>query len=338
MVSLMDSDSQANWTELKEDPKFIAYAVLSLEQFNNTYKKFKWKNVLVDKEVIIEKKIEVLEIEAAAEEDDVKESNAVEIGETFPINGPSSDFFADNSAVITDSFKSQLKEQVIDPIKELGLEMREMEGQPKFFLSNLNISTSCSRFRNTGDAKDMSFIQLSEARNNAAKDYIVEQLKSIGCLVDGDSKITQNAKGDNGDGSSGPNPPAGNWVPTDGKQNTSLKPGTEEAKEKRDEFGTPESDKSKYNQYKYCISEISVLANTNLLEEEEEESGGGGEPDTQEVVIEVPVKDYLVKFWSPSKGFNMKLSFKLPRLLKWSKKRKKGKSVKHKRTTKCMKW
>ena len=95
MVSLMDSESQSNWKELKEDPKFIAYAVLSLEQFQNTYKKYKWKNVLVDKEVTIEKKIEILEIEEAAKEDDVKEDNAIELGETFPVDGPSSNFFDD---------------------------------------------------------------------------------------------------------------------------------------------------------------------------------------------------------------------------------------------------
>ena len=338
MVSLMDSESQSNWEELKEDPKFIAYAVLSLEQFQNTYKKYKWKNVLVDKEVTIEKKIEILEIEEAAKEDDVKEDNAIELGETFPLDGPSNNFFDDNKWEVTDDFKNKLKEEVIDPIKSLGLEMREMEGQPKFFLLSLNIDTSCSRFRNTGDAKDMSFMQLSEARNNAAKEYIVEQLKLVGCLVDSDSIITQDAMGENGDGSSGPNPPKGNWVPTDGKQNTSLKPGSEEAEEGRDEHGDPESDKSKYRQYKYCTAEISVAANTNLLDEDEDEDGGNGDPDVNTIEIDVPVKDYLVKFWSPSKGFNVKLAFKLPRLLKWSKKIKKGKTIKILRTIKCPKW
>jgi len=339
MVSKMDSDSKTNWEELKNDPESIAYAVLSLEQFQNTYKKFKWKHVLVDKEETIEKKIEIIEIEAAAEEDDVKDDNAIELGETFPIDGPSNNFFVDNKWEVTDVFKEKLNEEVIQPIKLMAEEMRELEDQPKFFLQTLNIITSCSRFRNTLDAKDMSFMDLSKARNDAAKKYIIEELQNVGVLVDSDSQISQEIDGENGDGSSGPNPPKGNWVPTDGKENTSLKPGSTEAEENRDDYKKPHSDKKKYDAHKYCISEITVLANTNLLDPDYgDDDEGSGEPDTETIEIDVPVKNYLVKFWAPSKGFNVKLYLKWPRLIKWSKKIKKGRSITFKRSIKCAKW
>lgn len=127
----------------------------------------------------------------------------------FPLDGTGKQYFPDNEWVVNDNFKKDFKEQVLDKLIE-----KKNQGVIENLLT-LNIDTSCSRLRNGIPQfspgfekwkkinKRITFPELSKERNNAAKNYVLEQLKNIGINTD-KVKITQNIKGDNLDGTSGP--------------------------------------------------------------------------------------------------------------------------------------
>ncbi len=162
----------------------------------------------------------------------------------FPSNSsPNSDFFVDNYYETTPYFKEQFKADVIDPIKAQLEQIQNVEGK-KMYLKKLNIDTSASRIPNTEspDGKTYTFEQLSKLRNESALNYIKSQLDALGVLIDSNTVITQNYKGQNGDGTSGPEWKAG-------------------------------SDKSKYERYKYLNVDIEVILNKPVNPDED----GGGE-------------------------------------------------------------
>ena len=134
----------------------------------------------------------------------------VDSGEdSFPLDGTGKQYFPDNEWVVNDNFKKDFKEQVLDKLIE-----KKNQGVIENLLT-LNIDTSCSRLRNGIPQfspgfekwkrinKRITFPELSTERNNAAKDYVLQQLKNIGINTD-KVKISQNIKGENLDGTSGP--------------------------------------------------------------------------------------------------------------------------------------
>ncbi len=343
MVKRMSSTSKGNWETLKEDPEHIGYAVYSLEEFNRTFDEYKWQYVFCNTEDGI--KQELKEIPRPPEEEKVSGNfNAVNLPIEFPVNGPSNTFFEDNKWAPTQAFSDSLEQEVLAPLREIKAGLNVPEGEPTFFLEELEIVTSCSRFRNTGEAKDLTFKQLAENRNNAAKDFIIGKLKELGVVVNGDSEIMQNSEGENGDGSSGPNTPNGLFVATDGKESTALPPNSTKAGEKRDDYGTPLKDKDAYNDYKYCIAGMSIVANTKYNPGDKDPGDEGDEPKMDVVTIDVPTKEYNVSFYSKAKYIG--ISFRLPKIIvNWNKRKKrhskfklfKGKKKKF-RTLDCPLW
>jgi len=344
MVKRMSSTSKENWETLKNDPEHIGYAVYSLEEFNRTFPEYKWQNVFCNTEDGI--KQELKEIPRPPEEEEVAGNfNAVNLPIEFPVNGPSNTFFEDNKWSPTQAFADSLEQEVLSPLREIKAGLNVPEGEPTFFLEELEIITSCSRFRNTAEAKDLTFKQLAENRNNAAKEFILGKLKELGVIVDGDSEITQNSDGENGDGSSGPNTPEGLFVATDGKEATALAPNSPKAKDLRDEYGTPFKDKKVYDDYKYCIAGMSIVANTKYKDPKEEPGDDEDEEPKMDVItIDVPTKEYNVSFYSKAKYIG--ISFRLPKIIMTWKKRVK-RHRKHKlfkgkkknlRTLVCPKW
>jgi hypothetical protein len=116
------------------------------------------------------------------------------------------------------------------------------EGQKtaKFFggcIHNLEVLTSASRFRNTGIAADLSFLELSQKRNDSVYGYVIQRLKDIGITekCGPDTSIVRNSAGEHGDGTSGPNPPGGD-----------------------DTKGTPHQTKNEYDKYKYNRVDLNV--------------------------------------------------------------------------------
>jgi hypothetical protein len=343
MVKRMAETSKSNWETLKNDPEHIGYAVYSLEEFNRTFPEFKWQYVFCNTEDGI--KQELKNIPRPPEEDKVPgDFNAVSLPIEFPVNGPSNTFFKDNEWAPTEDFAARLEQEVLGPLREIKNGLKVPEGEPVFFLEELEIITSCSRFRNTGAAKDLTFKQLAENRNNSAKEFILGKLKELGVVVDGDTSITQNSDGENGDGSSGPNTPKGLFVATDGKELTALAPKTPNAEDIRSEYGNPLTEKTAYDDYKYCIAGMSILANTKYEKPDPEEGGDEDtEPKMDVITIDVPTKEFNVSFYSKPKYIG--ISFRIPKIIAYWHKRKKRhrkwklfKKKRDFRSMECPKW
>lgn len=132
-------------------------------------------------------------------------------------------FFAYNEATLTPQFKSFINENIISNVNQLKEILKEHGGTGRGVLDSLSINASSSKLRNgesktvENDGKNCStnpvtkkpfqscptHLTLSKARAEAAKNYIVEELRKNGIEVD-ESKIVLNYQGENGDGTSGP--------------------------------------------------------------------------------------------------------------------------------------
>jgi hypothetical protein len=132
-------------------------------------------------------------------------------------------FFASNEATLTPQFKSFINENVISNVNQLKQILKEHGGTGRGVLDSLVINASSSKTRNgesktvENDGKNCSMnpvtkqpyqacpthLTLSKARAEAAKNYIVEELRKNNIEID-ESKIVVNYQGENGDGTSGP--------------------------------------------------------------------------------------------------------------------------------------
>ena len=271
ITSLMQGRDKANWKKLKSDQDNIGYAVAVLERFNETNPTTKWKRVVVNSGNEI--------IKVVQQPEESVEDTYPGIPVKFPKNlNPYAPFFKDNSFTPTELFKKSVKEDIIDPLIKINQEFGVTDGSPKFWLESMDILTSCSTLPNgpsPEDGKKRDFKELSEARNKAAYDYIVSELKGIGVLIDGDSKIVRNSEGKNRNGTSGPE-----WT---GKN----------------------EDRPKYEKYKYLDVELKIAMNI----EPEIKTTLPDEPEDNIESIETPTYDVL--FRKPGKG---KLSITLPKI------------------------
>lgn len=271
ITSLMQGRDKANWKKLKSDQDNIGYAVAVLERFNETNPTTKWKRVVVNSGNEI--------IKVVQQPEESVEDTYPGIPVKFPKNlNPYAPFFKDNSFTPTELFKKSVKEDIINPLIKINQEFGVGDDSPKFWLESMDILTSCSTLPNGPSPEDgikRSFKELSEARNKAAYDYIVSELKGIGVLIDGDSKVLRNSDGKNGDGTSGPK-----WT---GKN----------------------EDRPKYEKYKYLDVELKIAMNikpkTTLPVEDE----------TEDNIESIETPTYDVLFRKPGKG---KLSITLPKI------------------------
>jgi len=133
-----------------------------------------------------------------------------------------SNFFANNSWAISDNFKNYVNEEIIVPLKQIVAEAQAKTGQsPQFYIENFDIKSSVSQFRNTitnsgepikpgtENADRMSFETLATKRAESALNYIKSTLISNGLIPENGfetANINIDASGENGDGSSGPDP------------------------------------------------------------------------------------------------------------------------------------
>jgi hypothetical protein len=221
------------------------------------------------KEVIVK----IFKSRPETKEFDTPEPRKVQFLFEFKPDVGNTDFYPNNGWQVSDVFTNELNEKVVNPIQQLKQEYPEI----KIYLDTLEIYTSSSRFRNTGDAADLSFDQLSGYRNNTAKDYIINVLKENGVLNLDKVQPVQNYLGKNGDGTSGPNPPKGYQYVSGGIGVKMEPPMSDESK--REEFDAPHGSPEEYNQHKYLIINMSFRAE-------------------DEKVIPVPTPEDLVYFYS----------------------------------------
>jgi hypothetical protein len=207
MVKKMDSDSIGEWEKLKKDEEYKVFAVAAVEYFQKTYKEKKWKEVTVGRDVnkVIE---EIPNPDYVPPTEDVFPVEPV----AFPLKTNPAQLFADNCTEVGEAVKNEvalLKEKLISLMDE----MEVPEGESKLKINAIYMEASSSRFRNgksrsTGcDASNLTWKQLSEKRLQNLRNYIINELATIGVKVN-DVAYSEdlNSDGTNGDGSSGPNP------------------------------------------------------------------------------------------------------------------------------------
>lgn len=335
----------SNWEELKADPLHKGYAVAALEKFNDTYPTYKWKYAFCGSETEIETILRKEPRPPVGKPG--TDFNGITAPIEFPVNGNGSTFFENNRFEPTQAFIDALETDVLSKIRETAKSMlynKDMSS-PKFHLRELEVLTSCSRYRNTQDAADKTFMQLSEDRNNAATTYIKNELTKLGVVIDENTSIRTNSNGHNKnlktglyDGSSGPNPPYPNSIPISGKEgdiwasevynrktgDTKAEAKLNRAIEHRNEYGEPHKNPAMYDQYKYCIAGLMISANTGWTKDPAPE--GGEESMPSYTILEYPIetKNYGVSFYSNPKyfGFGLKLPwFKLEGKSNWNKPR-----------------
>ena len=335
ILAKMSEASKLHWNEIKADPKIKGYAVVALEKFIESYPTYKWQHVFCDNEAGIKEELKKIP-KAPTGDSDLGNTNGINMPIEFPMNGPSNNLFADNAWVPTSDFEARLNTEVLEPLRQIAESMKynvDMT-KPKFFLKSIEVHTSCSRYRNTGAAANMTFAELSKARNTAAKDFIIKKLAELGVLADADTVITQDWVGGNGDGSTGPNPPKGIAITKDGKESTLAK------EDARGQFGSPLTDKTGYDKFKYCIAGIEIVANTGWSEKPEPDPTKDGDEDYDVIKIDVPTKDYGIGFFSRPKGIDLR--FRLPKIeisgRLWRKHSGKYKKGKNWGAIKCPKW
>lgn len=109
-----------------------------------------------------------------------------------------------NKPEVGKEIKEDLKRDIMD-------DWFKFSEKGKHLIKNININSSCSRYRNTGPSEDMSWIELSFKRAAAFAKYIQDTAKEVS---GGDSKYVDSIRklialgylGTNGDGTSGPDP------------------------------------------------------------------------------------------------------------------------------------
>ena len=199
----------------------------------------------------------------------------------FPMDGKqlTSDFFEDNHYAPTQKFIDAYNEMEVALLKR-SKDLTPPEGTPKLWLSALDIKTSCSA-RNNGESPDgnvYTWEQLAMKRAEAGRDYIIERLKKIGCLI-----------GDNGSGES-------SEIVIDSKGKNKGK----KAKDGRDLTGTSgpvwkeegaSTNVKDYDEHKFFIPTFGFLMNTSKVKQKDKED---------DVVIYVP--NLFVRMVTPGRG------------------------------------
>lgn len=173
-------------------------------------------------------------------------------------------------------FQGDAKKEMLDNIGSIL--QRLMAGEITS-LKKINIRTSADRYRNTGDAESLSWGQLSHARALTMAGVIWGMAEAVGLHEDLVSEIPKliniYSKGENGDGTSGPNPPEGrfgyyvkdgNGVKfVDGEDRKTVTmiavdaegtPTADSADGAKTKSMDPEANKDDYNQYRYNNIEI----------------------------------------------------------------------------------
>mgnify|MGYP003645078119 CR=1 FL=1 len=320
MVKKMDSYSKEQWEILKKDEKNKIFAVAAVEFFNKTNKKTKWKQVTVGKD--IEKVSE--EIPNPDYEESEPEKDPVE-PIAFPLTSDPSQLFADNCTDVGDEVKKQMS-LLKEKLSSMMDEMEVPEGESKIKIDGLSFVASSSRFRNGKskgcDASNLTWKQLSEKRLENLKDYIIDELESIGVTINdfpGVYSESLTSDGSNGDGSSGPNPgyvhKSDSAYPKspEGAPYTLSKDGRYSSIDSSGSRENAHKTKSEYEKYKYVKGAIYLRFNEGGVE------GGGNLPDDENlevITIETETTNYPITFYKPPKSFYKNIKLKFPKI-KW---------------------
>lgn len=298
MKKAMDSTSIENWDKLVNDPKNVRFVYETINIYASKY---------IDTDFLTPKKeLKIIvgdnSFVDAAKENFVKNggNDDYQVPMSLPVNSsPNAKFFKDNSSELEPLFISEV-DGMINSIKTQMSKMID----PKVYLSYLSVLTSASRLRNRKDAIDKTWLQLSQERSESAKNYVLKRLDEIGVLRDkqNDVMITTeynvDYKGQNGDGSSGPNPEKPYQYNTDGLGTWYCGDNTEKGKKcknSRNSKGTPDTIEN-LEKNKYLVVNIAVVFKA------QKEKPIESDPEEKPRTDEVKISSYKVQFILPPKG------------------------------------
>jgi hypothetical protein len=191
-------------------------------------------------------------------------------------------------------------------------------------IKKINILTSADRYRNTEDAEKLSWGELSYARAIAMSKLVEGVAEAAGLdddIISQLPKVTSiYAKGDNGDGTSGPNPPEGKkfgyyvksgnaskWIEGTDRDRVILIPIDEEGAPTSDEPDgevreyAPKANVADYNKFRYNNIEIEFEMVVKVE--------GDEEPLTSEKIVALK---YPVKILIPSRYTTKRIKIPIP--------------------------
>jgi hypothetical protein len=191
-------------------------------------------------------------------------------------------------------------------------------------IKKINILTSADRYRNTEDAEKLSWGELSYARAIAMTKLVEGVATAAGLdddIISQLPKVTSiYAKGDNGDGTSGPNPPEGKkfgyyvksgnasqWIEGTDRDRVILIPIDEEGTPTSDEPDgevreyAPKANVADYNKFRYNNIEIEFEMVVKVE--------GDEEPLTSEKIVALK---YPVKILIPSRYTTKRIKIPIP--------------------------
>lgn len=178
--------------------------------------------------------------------------------------------------------------------------------------TNLIVTASSSRLRNTNEASGKTWLDLSKERAENVKNSLVTGLKGVGVSVP--NNVIELKGGFNGDGTSGPNPPRKDkngksyTLTSDGK--TIIKDTDEERNKPFPNGGgtitTPSTNIDDYLQFKFCIINVTFqVVWSSLSEDIKEYEEITFKNYTMEIEPKYKLKLGIVKL--PKNGFGTKL-------------------------------
>ena len=204
-------------------------------------------------------KIQVKQGKRISTEEKEEQSQPNGIYSDYSLNGVEGTPFVNNEWVVSEDIKEHIQEtkslitQILNANPGVTAKIvNKVRVDGKELNVPYSISTSASRYRNTGNAENYSFAQLSQKRAEEIHKYVISEL---GGLVEFPQPILH-TKGGNGDGSSGPNPPAPNQFSDKGGEPDSFKTdGDRNLYNGKDLQGNTvkvHKNPKDYEKYKYC--------------------------------------------------------------------------------------
>jgi hypothetical protein len=293
----------AIWEEIKKNDPAYAADIITYVKYNDwvervVLKRYDDSEIIPDDEIVKETDPTKNVTEPEETEKEPEESGGIPMmGADFGVSGSgNNNLYVDNCFKVDAKTKDKINSDIIQPILDVLSNIPEtvdnkkliskmMKGKIKFTwrgcVNSINFTSSASRFRNskgaTCDASKLTFLELSRLRAENAKNYIIKELveKNKMAWCKGTPIINLNYEGDNGDGTSGPNPPNGfSYI---AKGENKMTPNADPTKDvfnfngrviKRDECGAPLAKKSDYDKYKYTIINVDAAFNFELMEPE----------------------------------------------------------------------
>jgi hypothetical protein len=181
--------------------------------------------------------------------------------------------YKDNSTEPAQSLIQEIDTWVGD-VKKAIEKSKEVNPNVKAECVSIDVISSCSRLRNTGDWEGKTWNELSKGRSDVVYNILKNKLVEVG--VDISPNIEKILRGgENGDGSSGPDP-AKKFLFDSGKKTSGMSYSTTGADTKYGpnserfvgEYGKLLDTQEESHQYKYCAANAVIIMKLDVKEDE----------------------------------------------------------------------